>query len=109
MEDNISLDEMIENGLPKIAIDILEEDGHLASRKHVKEKDDPVNHPSHYTFGGIECIDAIRASMSVDEFKGYLKGCCMKYLWRYRNKGNAEQDLAKCRFYLDKLMEVIDE
>ena len=33
---------------------------------------DMVNHPSHYTNGEIECIDAIKASMSKDEFLGYL-------------------------------------
>ena len=29
-----------------------------------------VHHPSHYTQGGVECISAIRASMTAEEFKG---------------------------------------
>ena len=45
---------------------------------------DPVNHPPHYTVGDIECIDAIKASMSQAEFEGYLKGAVLKYLWRFR-------------------------
>lgn len=28
--------------------------------KHAPRKNDKVNHPSHYTFGGIEVIDYIR-------------------------------------------------
>jgi len=62
-----------------------------------------VNHPEHYTQGGIECIDAIKASMSYIEYLGYLKGNCQKYVWRYRNKGNMRQDLAKAKWYLEEL------
>ena len=69
--------------------------------------DDPVNHPSHYTQGSIECIDAIEASMTKEEACGYLKGCVMKYVWRYRHKGGVE-DLEKARWYLDRLIEKAD-
>lgn len=47
---------------------------------------DKVNHPTHYTKGNIECLDAIKESMSVPQFEGYLKGNIMKYLWRYEHK-----------------------
>ena len=67
--------------------------------------DDPVNRPAHYTSGGIECIDAIQASMTPEEFKGFLKGNAMKYLWRYRLKGNPAQDLEKAGWYLSRLTE----
>lgn len=63
-----------------------------------------VNHPSHYTQGDIECIDAIRASMTPEEYAGYLKGNVIKYVWRYRHKGGAES-LCKGRWYLNKLIE----
>lgn len=70
----------------------------------------PVTHPAHYTNGGIECIDAIKASMSDEEFRGYLKGNVVKYLWRYRLKSNAGEDLKKARWYLNKLIdELIEE
>jgi len=65
--------------------------------------DDPVNHPSHYTQGTVECIDAIESSMTPEEFRGYLKGCQMKYIWRYQHKGGVE-DLKKARWYLDRLI-----
>ncbi len=65
--------------------------------------DDSVNHPSHYTQGTVECIDAIESSMTPEEFRGYLKGCQIKYLWRYQHKGGME-DLKKCRWYLDRLI-----
>ena len=47
------------------------------------KNEDLVNNPSHYTQGGIECIDAIKASMSDEEYAGFLKGNALKYLWRY--------------------------
>ena len=49
-----------------------------------------VNHPDHYTNGDIECIDAIRASMTDSEFAGYCKGNCLKYIWRYNKKNGIE-------------------
>ena len=64
---------------------------------------DPVN-PSHYKQGDIECIDAIKASMTLAQFQGYLKGNIMKYLWRYEHKSNEGlEDLNKAQWYLDKL------
>ena len=65
---------------------------------------DQVNHPPHYTDGGIETIEAIEAQLSQEEYEGYLRGNCVKYLWRWRNKGGV-QDLEKCRWYLDRLIQ----
>lgn len=62
-----------------------------------------VNHPEHYTAGDIECIDAIEASMTPEMFEGYLKGNVLKYLWRYRYKGDAIKDLDKSQWYAAKL------
>lgn len=73
--------------------------------KLFSEGGDEVNHPSHYTFGDIECIDAIESSMGPMEFQGYLKGQCMKYLWRAGRKGSKKQDLLKARWYLDRLLD----
>ena len=70
---------------------------------------DPVNNPSHYNLGNIECIDAIEESMSSVAFKGYLKGNCMKYLWRYEYKGKQVQDLQKAGWYLNKLTAMVTE
>ena len=66
---------------------------------------DPINNPEHYNTGSIECIEAIEASMTPEEFKGYLKGSVIKYLWRYQNKNNPAQDLEKCLWFLKRLLE----
>jgi len=68
---------------------------------------DNVNHPSHYTSGDIECIDAIEASMDQKSFCGYLKGNVMKYLWRYELKNNPVEDLKKASWYLNRLINTI--
>lgn len=67
------------------------------------ELEDVVNKPKHYNTGNIECIEAIEESMSSVAFKGYLKGNCMKYLWRYDYKGRQVEDLNKAKWYLNKL------
>ena len=64
---------------------------------------DMVNNPPHYTGGNIECIDAIRAALTADEFRGYCKGNVIKYTYRERLKGR-DEDLAKARWYLDELL-----
>ena len=71
--------------------------------------EDVVNNPDHYNTGSIECIDAIQESMSSVAFKGYLKGNCMKYLWRYDYKGKQVQDLQKAGWYLNKLTKMVTE
>lgn len=68
-------------------------------------QEDLVNHPSHYADGAIECIDAIEAQLTAEEFQGYLRGNCVKYTWRWRNKGGL-QDLKKAQWYLDRLITV---
>ena len=68
------------------------------------EEEDVVNKPSHYNTGSIECIEGIQASMSAEAFNGYLKGNCMKYLWRYDYKGKPVEDLQKAQWYLAELI-----
>ena len=74
-----------------------------------KEVPDAVNHPSHYTGSGIECIEAIKASMTPDALAGYLKGNVQKYLWRYEKKVNPIEDLKKARWYLDYLINELEQ
>jgi len=63
---------------------------------------DMVNNPPHYTNGkGIECIEAIEAQLTIEEYRGFLKGNIAKYLWRERHKG--KDSLKKAAWYLDKL------
>ena len=74
------------------------------------EQNDPVNHPAHYTAGGIECIDAIAAALTAqnDPMAAWLTGQCLKYLWRWPLK-NGLEDLKKTRFYLNRLIERLEE
>lgn len=64
-----------------------------------------VSHPSHYAKGGIECIDAIKSSMSKEAFNGFLKGNVLKYVWRYESKAKPVEDLEKAKVYLEWLIE----
>lgn len=64
---------------------------------------DNVNHPAHYRQGDIECIDAIRAALTDDEFRGYCKGVVIKYTWRERYKGG-DESLQKAMWYLKQLV-----
>ena len=90
--------------IQQLANDVIREE-ELAATEALPR--DNVNHPAHYTQGAVECIDALKASMTREEFIGYLKGCQMKYVWRYRMKGGAE-DLRKARWYLDRLIAEVD-
>ena len=58
---------------------------------------DPVNHPAHYTTGGIETIDFIEAKSL-----NYNLGNAVKYITRADHKGNRLQDLQKAKWYLER-------
>jgi hypothetical protein len=64
-------------------------------------EEETVNHPPHYQ-GDIECIDAIKAALTHEEFRGFCKGNVFKYLWRERIKGQ-DESLRKASWYLDRL------
>jgi hypothetical protein len=79
----------------------------LSSYTGSKAVKDNVNHPSHYTQGAIECIDAIK-----EVTKGLLgiEAVCtaniIKYVWRWKFK-NGVEDLRKARWYLDRLIDEV--
>lgn len=71
---------------------------------------DPVNHPSHYTAGDIECIDALE-SMAAGYPDSVLAGLAwqvVKYIWRCPLKCRALEDLKKARFYLDRMINKLE-
>lgn len=72
------------------------------------QKQDRVNHPSHYTFGKIEVIDYIRDKLTPEEFLGYCEGNVLKYVSRWEHKGGLE-DLQKARGYLDWMIESVEK
>ena len=60
-----------------------------------------------YNTGDIECIEAIKASMSTEAYTGYLKGNVQKYVWRYEDK-NGVEDLRKAQWYLNALIAEVE-
>lgn len=67
-----------------------------------KQNTDNVNNPSHYTAGGIETLDYIKAK--VKDYPSYAVGNILKYVSRYEHK-NGIEDLKKAQFYLNDLIE----
>lgn len=69
-------------------------------------KPDMVNHPSHYTQGGIECIEALEAMLGKDAFIAYCRGTAVKYLWRTGHKWDDVEDLKKAAWYIERAINV---
>lgn len=69
---------------------------------------DVVNHPSHYTKGRIECIDAIDSATTG---KSGIEAVCVaniiKYLYRYEEK-NGIEDVKKAKWYINKLISELE-
>lgn len=91
---------------------------HINTTPHVKlpkeatessSKSDMVNHPQHYTQGGIECIDAIKAATIG---KRGIEAVCVaniiKYLWRFEEK-NGIEDVCKAKWYIERLLKEMSE
>lgn len=77
-----------------------------------KAEDDPgfdmVDKPEHYAKGTLECIDWIRYELTPEEYRGYLKGNVLKYIWRHEDKGKPVQDLRKATKYLSFLIDQLE-
>lgn len=63
---------------------------------------------THYASKSIQPWAAMKAWMTPEQFKGFLRGNAIKYLARCDDKGGVE-DLKKARHYLDKLIEFSGE
>jgi hypothetical protein len=74
------------------------------AKENIAKTIDMVNNPPHYTVGGIETIDFIQAKLTPDEYRGFLKGTCIKYASRLGNKLNTD-DAGKLAWYANKLGE----
>lgn len=82
-------------------------------------KPDMVNHPNHYTFGKVECIDALESmAEGYNVFGSSKEGPCVfatlawqvvKYVWRAPLKGKMHEDLMKAKFYLERLITKVEE
>lgn len=68
---------------------------------------DPVNHPSHYTNGGMECIDEMVLIFGETTVANF----CLCNVWKYRKRAlykNGEEDLKKADWYMAKYKELIE-
>jgi hypothetical protein len=98
---------------PEVYPDLKEVVSDLASKMDCEVKNLPdltpdpesVNHPAHYTAGGIETIDYIQDKLTPEKFEGFCVGNALKYLSRYEHKGGLE-DLRKARWYLNRIISV---
>jgi hypothetical protein len=70
---------------------------------------DAVNHPSHYTAGGIECIEALKsATTRLTGIEAVCTANAIKYLWRWKDKNGAE-DIRKAIWYCERLLKEIGD
>lgn len=69
------------------------------------EINDAVNHPSHYTQGGIECIDAMVSAFGKRAVSSFCLCNAFKYIWRADYK-NGLEDIKKANWYLTKYKEL---
>nr|WP_311774953.1 DUF3310 domain-containing protein [Listeria seeligeri] len=67
---------------------------------------DNINNPAHYTSGGIETLDYIKAK--VNDYPSYVAGNILKYVSRYEHK-NGLEDLKKAQFYLNDLIKEMEK
>ena len=69
---------------------------------------DMVNTPPHYSFGNIECIEAIEEVVKgLVGMEAMCTGNAIKYLWRWKHK-NGVEDLKKAKWYIERLIDGID-
>lgn len=101
----IAYDHVYKNGEARL-------DGDHLKNEEVKMDEnvpDMVNHPKHYTQGGIECIDALKAATVG---KRGIEAVCVanviKYLWRYEEK-NGIEDVRKAKWYIERLLKEMGE
>lgn len=68
-----------------------------------------VNHPAHYTSGGVECIEGLKAAtVGLEGIEAVCTANAIKYLWRWKHK-NGIQDLDKAIWYIERLKKEIED
>lgn len=76
-------------------------------KKTQKNTEDLVNHPSHYTHGTVECIDAMEDIFGPNSVYQYCVINAYKYIWRCHDKGAMKQDLNKAIWYLNHACDIL--
>jgi hypothetical protein len=82
----------------------------LRHEEYMKQQADMVNSPAHYADSSIETIDYIVDVLGEFEAISYCHGNIIKYtgsrLWK---KGNPIEDAKKARWYMDKMIELMEK
>ena len=71
----------------------------IVAYRVISAKPEETSPNAHYRQGEIECIDAIRAALTDEEWRGFCKGNVLKYVWREKHKGGNDT-LVKAQDYL---------
>ena len=75
--------------------------------EQAETENDAVNHPNHYTQGGIECIEALKAAtVNLKGIEAVCTANAIKYLWRWKEK-NGTEDLKKSLWYINRLIQEV--
>ena len=68
-----------------------------------------ISKPKHYTQGSVECLDTIDSMLDESSRIDFYRTQIVKYLWRLRDKGSPLKDAQKARFYLDRLIQKLEQ
>ncbi len=81
-------------------------DEEFFTRTQTAKRYEHIDHPPHYTKGGIETLDFIEAKEL-----NYYRGNIIKYLVRAGHKPSTPEieDLRKARFYLNREIEMMEK
>ena len=86
------------------------EPGESFNSCRARNRFDMVNHPKHYKAkNGLEVIDVIEAfTANLEGYEATHTGNVIKYICRWKEK-NGLEDLKKAQWYLNRLIENIEE
>jgi hypothetical protein len=87
------------------AYDRLIESKKVDTEANTEPSNDVIEHPSHYTHGGMECIDEMILLFG----KAVVMDFCLCNAWKYRKRAmfkNGEEDLHKSDWYIAKYKEL---
>lgn len=94
-------------GLKPVVPQVLDDEPVKEEITKLVESLDTKVHPEHYTYSKYECINVLKDILGEEGFKEFCRGNVFKYLWRYNHK-NGKEDLLKAKYYLEKLIEVLN-
>lgn len=74
-------------------------DGEKLMEKLASDSEEAKKKGSHYEKAAMQPLEVMQRVMTAEQFKGFLYGCCLKYLLRKEYKGQRESDEYKARQY----------